>query len=781
MFGWQRLGETLLGDDDAAARWAYLKALRTLRLPAAWPSVYGLDDRMVRTLGRLFPGGDDGWERELRRFLADNVGDVCTTAELVFVEAVGVELARLLASRGERAMARTVLAGLLERAGGFALGAPCTEAALALAQLEVDLGHHDDAERRLRDLRRQGGQLAARAQLLLGRLVTIRQEPWAEEILSDALDRLERPAHRAEALVVLGERHLRQGDAARAEAAFLAALEQARAVRCAPQEAAALLGLGDLRRQDGEGADASAYYQQAREAAGAEPEVLQRVLVRRGDLYRMMGEDQKAAADYHRAAEAFAGLSLPIREGWARLRLAQLGVPDAAEAARALFKSADLSSGVAAVDAITGDPGASLGWHLARSAEHARSRANAQRARPPLTRADADRPERRLGAHRAAIAACQNTIVGDLSAALDQSVRALAARRTRLSDPNLAQYIAAVDLLSAHRSYEAAEALLRQLITVRPPGTAGRALVGALARSPNAALVDGLLVALEDGAEPASLASAAEVLGWRREQTAVPLLRRLAVPGSSPLLRRAAVMALGRIGDRDAVSDLLPALDEEDLSEAASIALLLLGEWRGLDDLAQALASSRAHPSRSHGEIVGRYGGSTYQLLLLRTSEQEGAAGLGALQGLGYLGDPRVVSRLIEATASRDPKRARVASGALEVLTGHHEPVEESLLRNRWLDWWEEHSGRFHEGHRYRHGQPMSPSLLITRMSHDDPLVRRSSYDELVISTGTRLPFDAEGPWRVQEAHLAAWRRWWTQQDAARLTGRWTFHGELIG
>ena len=210
------------------------------------------------------------------------------------------------------------------------------------------------------------------------------------------------------------------------------------------------------------------------------------------------------------------------------------------------------------------------------------------------------------------------------------------------------------------------------------------------------------------------------------------------------------------------------------------MALLLLGEWRGLDDLAQALAAQRAHPSRSHGEIVGRYGGTGYLLLLIRTSEQEGAAGLGALQGLGYLGDPRVVERLIDATASRDQQRARIASGALEIITGHHEPVEESLLRNRWIEWWEANRDGFREGSRYRHGEPMSPRVLIERMGHDDPLVRRSSYDELVISTGVRLPFDAEGPWRVQQAHLAAWRAWWGGQDT-HAVGRWTFHGELIG
>jgi hypothetical protein len=185
--------------------------------------------------------------------------------------------------------------------------------------------------------------------------------------------------------------------------------------------------------------------------------------------------------------------------------------------------------------------------------------------------------------------------------------------------------------------------------------------------------------------------------------------------------------------------------------------------------------------SRSLGEIVGRYGGPNYLLLLFRSADIEGAAGLGALQGLGYLGDPRAVSRLIEATASREQSKARVASGALELLTGHHEDPEESLLRNRWTQWWDEHSQHFEEGCRYRHGRLMDPGLLLDRMSHDDPMVRRSTYDELVIASGQRLPFDAEGPYRVQLQHISEWRIWWAENQDRFPTGRWTFHGEQVG
>ncbi len=781
VIGWTRLGDAQLGEDDAAARWSYLKALRNIRFPQDWPAHYPPEPSLVRTLGRLFPPGDDAWERELSTFLSERVEDVCLQDELEMVEAATLELSSVLISRGEREAARLMLTAQLERIAGYALGASSHALSLALARIEADLGHHDDAERRLRSLRSAPPEHAARAMLVLGRIAMMRLEPWAEEILTEALHGLTRSDEQAEAALLLAERHLRMQDLSRAESVLSRAEGLARQSGREPLIAQAHLLQGDLAWQRRDTPTAQEHYQLARKRAGDSPELLQRILIRRGRLYEKLAEDpDRAREDYRRAAEEFAALSLPIREGWAWIAAAQVGLDGAAEAARSLFKAADLAAGVAAADAVLGDPAASLSWHLERTAEHARDCINARRARPPLIRADADRPERRIGAHRAAIAACRISIVHALAAHLEGCVRALERASNRPTDPNLTRYVAAVDLLAAHRSYEAAEVLLAQLAGRWVSGAAGRALIGAMARSSNTALVNGLLETLEKGGESSRLAAAAEVLGWRKESAAVEILCTHAAPGTSPFVRKAAIIALGRIGDTRAIEVLLPALDEPELAEVAAVGLLLLGVWRGLDDQAQALATQRGGSSRSLGEIVGRYGGPNYLLLMMRTAEVEGPAGLGAISGLGYLGAPRVVDRLIEATASRDPQRAQVASGALEVLTGHHESTEESLLRNRWLDWWEKNSDRFDTSQRYRGGEPMSPGLLIARMGHDDPLVRRTCYDELVISTGVRLPFDPDGPWRVQVAHLAAWRAWWSKEGAESI-GRWTFHGEQIG
>lgn len=790
---WACLGEVHqeLGD-VRSARFAWLHALRALRLPAPWPSDDAVGPELITRLAAIMPVGDAGWERELMRFLEDGAKDAADAREAEIAAAAAHALAQIRLGRGDRRAAVAGLEAFVTRASAFRHPPLAVELTLLLARILVDLGRHDEAERRLRRLRGAAWPAEPRAQIVLGSIAVQRQEPWAEMMLKDAIEDLSsvrRVGPRgaldlelAEAHVLVAERHRMQDRAEPAEAS-LAAAEVALTGQDATEIRARIALLrGDLARQRGEMAEAETHWRTARKLAGNDKELLQRVLLRRGDLFKEMDAEDKALADYLRAVEAYSAMELPLREGWARLRLAQMGAKGAADQAKMLFKAADLAAGVVASDALCGDPTRSIAWHLERAAEHARDRANAQRARPPLTRADAARPERRLGAHRAAIAACDARVVHNLSQHLTQASRSLDRNTTRLGDPNLARYVAAVDLIAAHRSFDAAEVLLHQLLEVRASGFAGRALVGAMARSPNAALVDGLLEALEGGFDPAGMVAAAEVLGWRRETAALPVLLGLLKDTAPRTVRKAAIAALGRIGNPDVIDVLLPLLDVPGLEATVGTALLLLGDWRGVDAQAQALANPAGRDgSRSRGELVGRYGGPSYLLLLYRAIEVEGPTGIGALQGLGYLGDPRAVERLIDILAGRDPLRAQVASGALELITGRHENPEESLLRNRWIEWWARNGPDFQPGVRYRFGQLFSPELLIDRLANDDGLVRRTSYDELVIGTGQRLPFDAEGPYQVQVSHVRGWRRWWSENRQSFPAGRWTFHGERIG
>jgi HEAT repeat protein len=203
----------------------------------------------------------------------------------------------------------------------------------------------------------------------------------------------------------------------------------------------------------------------------------------------------------------------------------------------------------------------------------------------------------------------------------------------------------------------------------------------------------------------------------------------------------------------------------------------MLGDRRGIDFHARALAEGSelsGHP----GELIGRYGGPAHLLLLLHAADGASARAMDALQGLGLMGDPRGVPILLEALAGRSLQVTEIASGALQILTGHNEDVEEPGYRHRWLAWWETNRANFRDGVRYREGRRFDGAMLIERMEHHDAWTRRTAYDELCITTGSRLPFDAEGPWRVQQAHLRGWRTWWAEHRHRFEAGQWFLDGK---
>ena len=84
--------------------------------------------------------------------------------------------------RGHRGDAREVLSQLLGRTRSFSWRSIPWRACLELAQLELELGNHDEAEALLRRLRREGpDEIQGRGLLLLAQIAITRQEPWAEE------------------------------------------------------------------------------------------------------------------------------------------------------------------------------------------------------------------------------------------------------------------------------------------------------------------------------------------------------------------------------------------------------------------------------------------------------------------------------------------------------------------------------------------------------------------------------------------------------------------------
>lgn len=769
---WQRLGEALLSVDRAAARAALLRALETTQLPLPYPGAPAAERDLFRLLEALSPAADPAWEQEIARFLSERVPDIQREEEADLIEAAALAWMRCRLARGDRQGARAALAQVRDRAAGFTCPPLMPELQMQLCRLDTDLGNHDEAEEQIRQLRSLAPGLRPRATLALARIAHLRDEPWVEEILdeiaapgpSGQVPQLDE-ADRAEALIIRIERGQWE--------LLPDALRIARALSDAGLLARCALLSGDRAREQGNAQTAREWYA----GCAGDPETALRARVRLGDL---SATAQEAAAHYRAAVEGFAAMQLPLREAWARLRLARIGDAAHLEPALRLFRAASLATGVAAVDSLRGSPGAHLPWHLNLAADYARQRHDAQRLRTPWTRADADRPERRLLAHRAAIAACDQRMVAALAEQMRADLQHVRRADLRVQGPPAMRFMAMADLLAGHPSYEAAVEMMRFLREDIPNDAVARALSGALIRSPNMTLVELLLDSMREGnrPDPTTLARIIEILGWRREQEAIPRVRLLAATGSLPV-RRAAITALGRLGAAEAIDLLLDLIATPDLAEPASVALLLLGEWRGVDFHGQALAR-RQFLQRPAGEIVGRFGGPNYLLLLLSLLDREGIAGIGAMQGLGLMGSVRAVPRLIDILSDRDPARVNVAGAALALLTGHHEDLEAPHPRQRWSHWWDANGGRFSEGARYREGRPLTVRRLIERLGHDDPMARLSGYDELSVSSGQRLPFDSDGPWRVQLAHRRAWERWYADNAHLLPQSGWLFHGRAI-
>ena len=116
----------------------------------------------------------------------------------------------------------------------------------------------------------------------------------------------------------------------------------------------------------------------------------------------------------------------------------------------------------------------------------------------------------------------------------------------------------------------------------------------------------------------------------------------------------------------------------------------------------------------------------------------------------------------------------------MQIITGHEEDLDTPGAKNRWKAWCETNRGSFPEGTRHREGKVFDCGFLLERMGWDDAWVRRTAYDELVIASGCDLPYDAEGPWRVQTAHLDKWKRWWSKTRHTHVSGRWYLDGKQI-
>ena len=784
---WERLGRLLAVRDLPKARPAWLEALRKTSLPVPWPGAPCVSLDTLQSL-EATQDGVSLLQSELRAFLDSRFVDVRSSEGLQLVTYAALFLSRELNRAGKRSDTRALLSDVLARIDACTYPEMSWEVLLRLARVDLELGHHEECEKLLRRARLEAPSVwALEAELLLAELIVARQEPWVEDVFERIEANELSPGFQLRLGLLRAEHCIRQEQADDAERQLGQVIALHREWGAHLSQATVCLLEGDIARLRGDLDTARSSWRDALDKTGTDEDGLaHRVELRMGDLMLARKDVRAAYAWYTRAVAGYSNRELRMRLAWGHLRLGRVGLAlddQDAEAylrlARDAFASMDFAAGVAGVDAARGHDADSLGWHLERTTAHGRRRYDAQRSRPPSTHADAERPERMVAAHRQAIAASGQGVLDALRAELDACARAMAVGRGRPTDPPVLRYIAGVDLLSGHRSFEAAEILLEHLFERRVEGHAYLALQGAVARSMNVALVDGLLRCVEspDGRTVDEICLAASSLGVRRSAESVEPLVALAGEGMDEAVRAAAVRALGRIGDPSSVASLAECLATDALAEHAALALLIMGDARGLHFHREALTHGRTDLSGHPAEIVGRYGGPENLLLLKTVAQQQDDVGRGALLGLGLLGDTRGAGTILAALRSREPSIVAAASGALTILTGHQEQADEPNVRQRWEQWWHEHGASLQPGIRYRGGQAHAFGTLLEEMEHVDPYVRRTAYDELVISSGSHLPFDADGPWRVQRAHLKAWRRWWARHREAFPPGAWFLAG----
>ena len=159
-----------------------------------------------------------------------------------------------------------------------------------------------------------------------------------------------------------------------------------------------------------------------------------------------------------------------------------------------------------------------------------------------------------------------------------------------------------------------------------------------------------------------------EVLAKAGKPAVKPLIGALS--SDDPLVRRQAVDALGRIGDRRAVEPLIGTLKDRDslIRSQAVQALGRIKDPQAVTPLAAVLSSKeqQSHVRMSAAEALGAIGDPrAVEPLILALRDEHWGVRSRAAQALGRLKDPRAVAPLIGALQE---KEAAVRANAAEAL-----------------------------------------------------------------------------------------------------------------
>ena len=332
-----------------------------------------------------------------------------------------------------------------------------------------------------------------------------------------------------------------------------------------------------------------------------------------------------------------------------------------------------------------------------------------------------------------------------------------------------------------------------------------RALSDALHREcPDAQVGD--LVALSGNTLAGLAPLLARLVGWRRLNGHMSLLRRLSTTDATSI---DLIWAQGRLGDRDAIPKLLEICREGDPEIAGQAALGLLR--MGNRDIVRHLHKLAA--TASWALIPLALSGSQDQVRhLLEIAREGGLPGPEGLLALGLLGDISAVELLI--LNMQDPDTSWLAAWGLNLITGA-DLYETVMVEDRddepgmvigddddeddesgepsyyemericqtpaaWQQWWDENKERFKEDSCYRNGKLYSPQGLLDNLSgaYTPYLIRTLVQNEFLIRYKADIPLETDMPVASQLQALEDYKKWIEANQHKCPPGAWCFAGK---
>ena len=279
------------------------------------------------------------------------------------------------------------------------------------------------------------------------------------------------------------------------------------------------------------------------------------------------------------------------------------------------------------------------------------------------------------------------------------------------------------------------------------------ALWDGLRRNTSAWLTDWLLDFLDHDSAWVR-ATGAEILGWRRVESAEAALGRLA-EDTEPRVALAAATALERLGHAPAIAALDAAFASEDPSLAyrAAVALLRSGGGSVAARLRDRITASPEPVVRALLPLTAVAGGPEDIDWIREVGTTSPDLDDVVCLAMGFSGNPRAAEDLIGRLA--DPLRDSTFSAAyqaLRTLSGADwlpefdpDEADESEIdayRRLWEDWWNGQGSVLAPDQKFRRGAPITPMGLIADLERVGNPRRDLTQLELAHRYGCPVPLD---------------------------------------